>query len=207
MAHSRSILLLLAVIIVTISHVTSDRFFILPSSDLACPGEFTGVLCLTLQEYVNRMQTPPDRVTLQLLPGIHFLRSSFSVSDMESFEMFGEAGVNVSCLSGTRIQIQRVETTHIRGITFRSCRANIENVDNLLRIEDSNFCGEFGTLPIIHPLQLSVISNVSIVRTSFRDSSALMITSASVHIKVATFSGNRLSRSQSPCSGTAIRCV
>ena len=92
--------------------VQSIRFFIVPSADSPCPGEFTGETCLTLMQYdmlTNPFRLPSitvsNDVILELQPGIHRLDRCFSVSGLTSFVM---TGTNASIICATQIQDQQL---------------------------------------------------------------------------------------------------
>ena len=76
--------------------VQSVRFFIVPSQDSPCPGEFTGDPCFTLSQYtrlahsINPEGVVGNDVILDLQPGIHRTDlSSLSMSEIKSFVMTG----------------------------------------------------------------------------------------------------------------------
>ena len=161
----------------TVPRVASNRFHILTSQDQPCPGQFTGDLCITLQQYARgkHITDPgaprPNRAILDLQPGIHslssVLRSSvLRSSNMDLFEMRGE-NTTIYCTRLTRtstFNFRRIRSFQISGINFKSCP----------------------------PLVLSQITNASVLNTSFLNmpNRCLVIQSSSVLLKLSTFVNN-----------------
>ena len=209
--HSK-LSLLLIFLTVAITCVTSDTFFIrLPSTDQPCPGEFTGELCLTLQEYISGEHlsggTLPSQVILDFQPGTHSIQTNrLTASGIDSFEMRGE-NVVIRCSSRTN-RFSRIQNFHVNGIIFSLCGFNFELV-NTLTIEDSRFRDTRNGI-IRDPVELIDVTNATIERTSFTDNNFLKITSSSVHLKRSTFSDSRtfrLTRFSRNCAGGAIACM
>ena len=156
---------------ITVPHVASNRFHILTSQDQPCPGQFTGDPCITLQQYakgehITDPDAPhPNRVILDLQPGIHSLSSVLRSSNMDLFEMRGENATIWCTLTRTNtFNFRRIRSLQISGINFKSCP----------------------------PLVLSQITNASVLNTSFLNmpNRCLVIQSSSVLLKRSTFVNN-----------------
>ena len=87
--------------------VQSVRFFIVPSQDSPCPGEFTGDPRLTLSQYFYNMPRGQVDVTLDLQPGIYRVDiMNHLLVTMSGFKSFVLTGTNASfiCDSYSRLQ-------------------------------------------------------------------------------------------------------
>lgn len=102
-----------------------DTFHIVTSLETPCPGEFSGVPCLTLQQYVSNPSINSGDVTLLFETGSHTLGSDFSASLATKYSLSGD-NVNIECISTTaRLHFQSIQEVHVRGINFWSCSGGI----------------------------------------------------------------------------------
>ncbi len=80
------------------NQAVGNTFHIVTSLETPCPGEFSGVPCLTLQQYVSNPSISTGNVTLQFERGNHTLGSAFSASSAMKYSLSGD-NVNVECVS------------------------------------------------------------------------------------------------------------
>ena len=143
-----------------VQYCSCERFNIIPTADSPCPGEFTGVPCLTLQQYVANPSLSSN-ITLELHSGNHRLDSQLSAADINSFTMRANATVTVNCnqqlqsASYNWFRFDRVQQLHVSGITFIGCRVYLNRVTNVILMRDSfvnrtvaSCCPRGGTLYI-----------------------------------------------------------
>ena len=107
-----------------------DIINIIPSTGSPCPGEFIGVPCFTLEQYAT---LPPRRqssnTTFDLHPGIHYLNSQLSVSNIYSFTMRTNATAMTMIICRDWINnpfsFNQLQLIHISGITFIGCSMSL----------------------------------------------------------------------------------
>ena len=103
----------------------ADTFHIVTSQDTPCPGEFSGVPCVSLQHYVSNPSIETGNITLLFQTGNHTLATAFSASSASSYTLTGE-DVNIECVSSAAhwnfLSIQQV---FMRGISFFRCRGQM----------------------------------------------------------------------------------
>ena len=125
-----------------VQYCNCERFSIIPTADSPCPGEFTGVPCLTLQQYVANPSLSSN-ITLELHSGNHRLDSQLSAADISSFTMRANATVTVNCSQQLQLgsyewfRFDRVQQLHVSGITFIGCRMYLNYVTNATFVRDS----------------------------------------------------------------------
>ena len=125
--------------------VQSVRFFIVPSQDSPCPGEFTGDPCFTLAQYNRLSNINPERViqgrdvTLDLQPGIHRTDlNSLSISEISSFVLTG-TNTTFNCEGRPQLLLSSIADVQITGVNFMNCPdIEIRSAD-LLNIKDCSF--------------------------------------------------------------------
>ena len=171
----------------TTAMVQSVRFFIVPSIDSSCPGEFTGDPCLTLIQYIRLITESEsiinsDNVILDIQPGIHRIDTQFSISGIKSFVMTG-TDVSFIC-DGNQLTLTSIANVQISGINFTDCRGGeITSVDNLI-MQDCSFRLSSLTLRNV---------NATVVQTSFEQSSrgkAFTLSGTSMQLKKCYFADN-----------------
>ena len=176
--------------------ISPDKVYIVASSYSPCPGEFTGELCFTMEQYILH-PTINANVTLELQPGEHSISSSFTVTDMESFVIKG-IRATLSCKS--LFTLNSIRSVHISGINFTACRDKIRTRSVLnFTLESCNF----------HDASLSLyLTTANIMRSVFcclrstygSQTVVLTVTSSSLRIENCTFFDN-----QAYTGGAAIR--
>lgn len=112
--------LIIVLFSVELSSVSCETFYIVTSPTGPCPGQFTGVLCLTLQQYVSN-PSQGQNITLLVEPGMYNLSTVLTVSS--DYFTISSTNATVACTSATaRFEFNNVENVHIFGITFQGCR-------------------------------------------------------------------------------------
>ncbi len=102
-----------------------DTFNIVTSLETPCPGEFSGVPCLTLQQYVSNPSISTGNVTLLFETGNHTLGSVFSASSAMKYSLSGD-NVNIECVSSiAQLNFQSIQEVYISGINFWRCHGGI----------------------------------------------------------------------------------
>ena len=100
-----------------------DTFYIVPTPSSHCPGEFTGVPCLTLDQYASN-SSQSQNITFLVEPGTYNLSTILTVSNGYNFTM-SSTNATVVCTSSTaQFVFNTVENVHISGMTFQRCRNN-----------------------------------------------------------------------------------
>ena len=110
-------------------HANAERLIVVPSPESACPGEFTGEPCLTLQQYVANPSLSSD-ITLELQPGNHQLQTQLSAANINSFTIRATTEASVSCTSEGRFYFEHLQHIDIRDITLDNCRMELQTVES-----------------------------------------------------------------------------
>ena len=96
---------------------SNDTFHIVTSQDTPCPDEFSGVPCVSLQQYVFNPSINTGKVTFLFQTGNHKLATAFSASSANSYTLTGE-DVNIECVSSTaQWNFLSIQQFHLRGIS------------------------------------------------------------------------------------------
>ncbi len=112
-------------------------FDIVTSLETPCPGEFSGVPCLTLQQYVSNPSISTGNVTLLFETGNHTLGSAFSASSAVKYSLSGD-NVNIECVSSiAQLNFQSIQKVYISGINFWRCHGGI-NLTNIVTMVITN---------------------------------------------------------------------
>ena len=179
-------LILIFITVLLVVKVQSVRFFIVPSADSPCPGEFTGETCLTLMQY-NRLTNPfvSNAVILELQPGVHRIDRRFSVSEINSFAMTGTNASIICTFNGRQpFTFTSIANVQISGINFIDCLdSQILSVVSLAMQDCS-----FQTSSLI--LQ---DANATIMQTSFERASrsrVITLVRTSIKFKKCNFTNN-----------------
>ena len=142
MAKLSILSLVVSVIFCCQSFVACEVFYITPveSSPKTCPQPDS---CLTLDQYVANYvhYTSASTTTMIFLPGIHILRMTLNVSNVESFSM-------ISNISSTRIECKRgsyfyfnCRHLHIANVEFSGCGHNKVYGVGTFVLEGTTFMG------------------------------------------------------------------
>ena len=107
-----------------------DTFYIVPTPNSHCPGEFT---CLTLDQYASN-SSQSQNITFLVEPGTYNLSTTLTVSNGYNFTM-SSTNATVVCTSSTaQFIFIRVENVHISGMTFTKCRSNYSGAIRMSRV-------------------------------------------------------------------------
>ena len=174
-------------LIIAAAPVLCDEFTILTSATSNCPGELTGELCLTLEEYVSSVPGQGSEIILSLQPGLHSLPADFLVSSStQSFSMTS-AGATIACDTRSRLLTwTSVESINITGISFKGC--GIFRIDGAVRVQ-------FVDVAITNsgPTSTNVLSNMFQITASLYASRLDPASSAVLHnVTFQNNSGNTL---------------
>ncbi len=102
-----------------------NTFHMVTSTEAQCPGEFSGVPCLTLQQYVSNPSISTGNVTLLFKTDNHTLGSAFSASSAMKYSPSGD-NVNIECVfSIAQLNFQSIQEVYISGINFWRCLGGI----------------------------------------------------------------------------------
>ena len=120
--YSQLILCQVVILLSLEFHTAScDTFYIVPTPSSHCPGEFTGVPCLTLQQYASN-PSQSQNITFLVESGTYNLSTRLTVSNGYNFTM-SSTNATVVCTSSTaQFIFNTVENVHISGMTFQRCR-------------------------------------------------------------------------------------
>ena len=181
-----------------------DIFYIVKTANSYCPGEFTGVPCLTLQQYASNPSRGQNiTVTLIVEPGTYNLSTELTVSNGYNFTM-SSSNATVTCTSSTaRFSFDSVEKVHISGMTFQMCmnsairmtsvtEAHITNSIFVGNVQQSNsafggaICAHSSTVTIDE----STFSGNSAASTFLGSGGAIYAVRSTITIDQSTISGN-----------------
>ena len=179
----------------TTEKVQSVRFFIIPSQDSPCLGEFTGDPCLTLSQYSHNKPTGEENVILDLQPGIHRIDTTYLpdiIRGAKSFVMTSSTSASIICdhrLSNP-LSFSSITNIQISGMNFIDCqRISITSVDNLT-IQNNSFQRSSLILEQVNAT-VTGCNFTDIFSRSQTNPSALYIESGSATIKYSNFISNR----------------
>ena len=189
------VLLILSSIDVT----ASNTFHIVTSLDSPCPGEFVGVPCLTLQQYVFNPSIN-DNTTLLFESGNHTLSSPFTATAAMKYNLSG-SDVEVECFSAAKFTFVAIQQVYISGIRFLRCHRGI-NFTNILTLTISNCILQYGSSQVSRtrkpPIIISNVAACYIQRSLFSYNTnayntgygTLYILNSALHIYNSTFDNN-----------------
>ena len=126
-----------------------DTFYIVPTPDSHCPGEFIGVPCLTLQQYASN-PSQSQNITFLVEPATYNLSTVLAVSNGYNFTM-SSTNATVVCTSSTaQFTFDTVENVRISGMTFQGCRNTAVKMSTITRAEiiSNNFTNNSGNYPL-----------------------------------------------------------
>ncbi len=155
---------------IAIAPVLCDKFTIVPSASSNCPGELTGEVCLTLQQYASSPSQSSD-VILLLQPGLHGLMTNFLASSSIGNFSMSSVGATVACdIPSRSLTWTHVENISITGVSFTGCAdILIDKAINVKFINVSIVNG--GRTSITHtspPYYQDPVSNAVLLNVTFQ---------------------------------------
>ncbi len=175
-----------------------DTFDIVTSLETPCPGEFSGIPCLTLQQYVSNPSSSTGNVTLLFETGNHTLGSAFSASSAVKYSLSGD-NVNIECISSiAQLNFQSIQEVYISGINFWRCHGGI-SLTNIVIVIITNSTVQYsdgGYSTSTHPIILLHVGECFIYDSIFshnrnRGNGGLMrVSNSSVSIDNSIFQNN-----------------
>ncbi len=120
-------------------HMVGRTFHIILSRDSPCPGEFSGVPCLHLEQYAASPSTTGN-ITLLFEMGNHTLGSAFTASLVTKYSLIGDR-VHIECTSSSaQINFRSLQEVNIQGINIWRCHGAVKFNDIMrLNIRNSSF--------------------------------------------------------------------
>ena len=107
--------------------MVGDMFYIVTSPQSACPDNYTGDACLTLNEFATRQLTSLN-VTLEMQPGNHSFDSGLRMGSINFFKMQSSSSAMTNIVCNTTddgftawISVGVVSSVVVKGITFFQC--------------------------------------------------------------------------------------
>ena len=175
-----------------------DTFYIVPTPSSHCPGEFTGVPCLTLQQYASN-PSQSQNITFLVEPGAYNLSTILTVSNGYNFTM-SSTNATVVCTSSTaQFIFNTVENVHISGMTFQRCRSYSAAIkmSSIMRanIENCHFIENSGGGAIgMSRVTMSSIENCHFIGYDniYNSGRALYVSSSTVSISDCRFQKNQV---------------
>ena len=103
------------------------------------------VSCLTLSEFASNLTyTNASNITLNVLPGDHYLSMNLSVSNIAFLTLHSD-NATILCKSSSHLVFQSIELLSVRNMKFIGCSFNlVSNVSEFL-LQESTFRGQSGT--------------------------------------------------------------
>lgn len=104
----------------------SVMIYIVSSPDQPCPHNTIEQACITLQEFATNFSTTgptPSELTLELLPGFHFLNYSEIFINGQHTTTFIMKGSNIAiqCIGYSSMEFEYVQLVKISAINFINC--------------------------------------------------------------------------------------
>ena len=187
-----------------------DNFYIVPTLDSHCPGEFIGVPCLTLQQYASN-PSQSQNITFLVEPGTYSLSTVLTVSNGYNFTM-SSTNATVACTSSTaQFIFDTVENVLISGVTFQACTGTtvrMSSVSNATVLNGSSTAQfTFDSVENVHISEMTfpVIATTAVAMSSVSNATVLFGSSnakftfstvENVHIRGMTFQ---------KCKNTAVK--
>ena len=118
--YERDVLLAL---FVAVTSVLCEEITILQSATSDCPGELTGEICLTLEQFVsNPTYSQSSEIVLSMQSGRHDLSTDFFISSNTQNFTMRSTGATIACDTSSRSMTwTTVENIVITGISFNGC--------------------------------------------------------------------------------------
>ena len=113
----------LLALFVAVTSVLCEEITILQSATSDCPGELTGEICLTLEQFVsNPTYSQSSEIVLSMQSGRHDLSTDFLISSSTRNFTMRSAGATIACDTSSRsLTWTIVENIIITGISFDGC--------------------------------------------------------------------------------------
>ena len=114
---------LLLALFVAVTSVLCEEITILQSATSDCPGELTGEICLTLEQFVsNPTYSQSSEIILSMQSGRHDLSTDFLISSSTRNFTMRSDGATIACDTTSRsLTWSSVEDIIITGISFNGC--------------------------------------------------------------------------------------
>ena len=119
---------------VAVTSVLCEEITILQSATSDCPGELTGEICLTLEQFVsNPTYSQSSEIVLSMQSGRHDLSTDLLISSSTRNFTMRSAGATIACDTPSRsLTWSSVEDITITGISFNGCGALL--IDKSVRV-------------------------------------------------------------------------
>ena len=139
----RSAQLALVTLMLYLSFITCEVFYIMPSTTYPCPQD--PQIYFTLKQFTDNIYSNTyANMTLIFLPGNHTLDSDLNVMNLSEFSMYSDVNIAwISCKRNGFLTFINVKTVQIRNLAFLGCGENILHQINLLTVQDSIFQGYY----------------------------------------------------------------
>ena len=113
----------LLALFVAVTSVLCEEITILQSATSDCPGELTGEICLTLEQFVsNPTYSQSSEIVLSMQSGRHDLSTDLLISSSTRNFTMRSAGATIACDTPSRsLTWSSVEDIIITGISFNGC--------------------------------------------------------------------------------------
>ena len=124
---------------VSISFVTCEEFYIVPSQGHRCCADH----CLTLSQFIDNFTncSECDNTTLIFAPGIYNLESDLVIEDIYSFSMYTlfPSITQINCSLGTKFVFRNANTVTVNRLNFLGCSGNLLEFIDRFHLIDSTF--------------------------------------------------------------------
>ena len=175
-----------------VKHASTERLNIVASPESACPGEFTGEPCLTLQQYVVN-PSPSSDITLELQPGNHQLKVQLSAKNINSITIRAATKASVSCASDVRFYFEHLQLIYISDISFDNCIVTAQYVRNTTFVRNTIANVLHGTALLVYGSYSKTV--YATINQCIFDTS-MYLNSANTNILNSKFNGDRISNTQ-----------
>ena len=147
--------------------VSAKVYYVIPSSNTACPEE--GMPCFTLSQYATKPSNYfASTTTLILLPGNHILDLELSIGNIQllivASNTISNSDTSITCHQSAKFTFQTINVVSMRGIVFLGCVNNKVARLEQFTLEDCSFQGQGrnGT-----GLEVNEVFTANIIRSSF----------------------------------------
>ena len=177
----------LMALFLAVTSVLCEEITILQSATSDCPGELTGELCLTLEQFVsNPTYSQSSEIVLSMQSGRHDLSTDFLISGSTRNFTMRSAGATIACDTTSRsLTWTSVQDIIITGISFNGCGTLF--IDKSLRVDftDVSILNSISRYalritrtsgPYTVPASHAFFSNVTFLGNSHESSIVLMYT-------------------------------
>ena len=178
------------------SLTNAETFYIVTSQETPCPGEFSGVPCVSLQHYVSNPSINTGNVTLLFQTGNHTLATAFSASSASSYTLAGE-DVNIECVSSAaQWNFLSIQQVHMRGISFFRCHGGMTfrnmEVFTMKTVEVQNSTANNSPFTITNVAQVNIIGSTFSNNNNYnnRFGGVFNVRNSSIEISSSMFHNN-----------------